>query len=110
MDFQKNVLVAEKFQYIALSIGRHLEISLLLQMSTENSEMLTFVSLKLCFLGFVHCHNQLFFSYVASFICKFISSNEIRIRADEERMPTHYKRFMAVFVYADLYVLKVTSL
>ena len=49
--FPKNVLVAEKLQCIALSIGRHLEISSLLLMSAENSETLTFVSLKLCFLG-----------------------------------------------------------
>ena len=71
-------------------------------MSAENSEMLAFVSLKLCFLGFVHHHNELFFSYLWSFIRKFISSDEIRIRADEERTPTHYNRFMAEFVYAIL--------
>ena len=50
--FSKNILVAEKSQCKALLIGRHLEISLLLLMSAENIEMLTFVSLKLCFLGF----------------------------------------------------------
>ena len=105
--FPKNVLVAEKLQCIALSIGRHLEISSLLLMSAENSETLTFVSLKLCFLGFVH--NELFFSYLWSFIHKFISSDEIRIRADEETTPTH-NRFMAGFVYAEVYALKVTSL
>ena len=90
--FPKNVLVAEKLQCIALSIGRHLEISPLLLMSAENNET---VSLKLCFLGFVHRHNELFFSYLWSFIRKFISSDEIRIRVDEERTPTHYNRFMA---------------
>ena len=107
--FPKNVLVAEKLQCIALSISRHLEISSLLLMSAENSETLTFVSLKLCFLGFVHHHNELFFSYLWSFIRKFISSDEIQIRADEERMPTHYNRFMDWFVYAEVYALKVTS-
>ena len=86
---KKNVLVAEKSQCKALSIGRHLEISSLLLMSAENTETLTFVSLKFCFLGFVHHHNELFFSYLWSFIRKFISSEEIRIRADEERTPTH---------------------
>ena len=106
--FPKNVLVAEKLQCIALSISRHLEISSLLLMSAENSEMLTFVSLKLCFLGFVHRHNELFFSYLWSFICKFISSDKIRIRVDEERTPTH--RFMAGSVYAEVYALKVASL
>ena len=30
-------------------------------MSAENTEPLPFVSLKLCFLGFVHRHNELFF-------------------------------------------------
>ena len=108
--FPKNVLVAEKLQYIALSIGCHLEIYSLLLMSAENSETLTFVSLKLCFLGFVHCHNELFFSYLWSFICKFISSDEIQIRADEERTSTHNNRFMTGFVYAEVYALKVTSL
>ena len=87
--FLKNVLVAEKLQCKALSIGRHLEISSLLLMSAENTEMLTFVSLKFCFLGFVHHINKLFISYLWSFIRKFISSEEIRVRADEERMPTH---------------------
>ena len=77
--FPKNVLVAEKLQCIALSIGRHFEISSFLLMSAENSETLTFVSLKLCFLGFVHRHNKLFFSYLWSFIREFISSDEIRI-------------------------------
>ena len=51
--FSKNVLVAEKLQCKALLIGHHLEISLLLLMSAKNIETLTFVSLKLCFLGFV---------------------------------------------------------
>ena len=63
-QFSKNVSVAEKLQCKVLSIVRHLEISSLLLRSAENNEMLTFVSLKLCFLGFVHCHNELFFSYL----------------------------------------------
>ena len=45
--FLKNILGAEESQCKALSIGRHLEISLLLLMSAENTETLTFVSLKL---------------------------------------------------------------
>ena len=69
--FLKNVLVAEKSSCKALSIGRHLEISSLLLMSAENTETLTFVSLKLCFLGFVNRHNELFFSYLWSFVHKF---------------------------------------
>ena len=73
--FSKNILGAEKLQCKALLIGRHLEICLLLVMSTENTETLTFVSLKLCFLGFVHHHNELFFSYLWSFVHKFISSS-----------------------------------
>ena len=93
--------------YIALSIGRHLEISSLLLMSAENSETLTFVSLKLCFLGFVHRHNELFFSYLWSFIREFIRSDEIRTRADEERTPTHHVMiFIAGFVYAEVYAFK----
>ena len=72
--FLKNVLVAEKLQCKALPIGRHLEISSLLLMSAEN-ETLTFVSLKLYFLGFVCCHNELFFSYLWSFVHKFTSSS-----------------------------------
>ena len=87
--FSKNVLVAEKSQCKALSIGRHLETSSLLLMSAENIETLTFVSLRFYFLGFVHRHNELFFSYLWSFVHKFISSEKIRIRADEERTPTH---------------------
>ena len=39
--FLKNVLVAEKSQCKALSIGRHLEISSLLLMSAENTETLS---------------------------------------------------------------------
>ena len=113
--FSKNVLVAEKLQCKALSIGHHLEISSLLLMSAENTETLTFVSLKLCFLGFVHRHNELFFSYLWSFMRKFIISDWIRIRADEGRTPTHCliiknDRFMAGFVYAEVYAFKVTSL
>ena len=84
--FLKNFLVAEKSQCKALSIGRHLEISSLLLMSAEKNQN---ASLKLCFLGFVHCNNELFFSYLWSFVHKFTSSEEIRIRADEERTPTH---------------------
>ena len=71
--FLKNFLVAEKLSCKALSIGRHLEISSLLLMSAENTETLTFVSLKLCFLGFVYHHNELFFSYLWSFVHNFIS-------------------------------------
>ena len=88
-------------------------------MSAENNETLTFVSLKLCFLGFIYRHNELFFSYLWSFIHKFISADEIRIRADEGRTPTHcfihnyyvelYNRFVAG-VYAEVYAFKVTSL
>ena len=115
-QLSKNILGAEKSQCKALSIGHHLEISLLLLISTENTETLTFVSLKLRFLGFVHHHNKLFFSYLWSFMCKFIISDKIRIRADEGRMPTHfliikyYHRFIAGFVYAEVYAFKVTSL
>ena len=47
----------------------------LLLMSAENTETLTFVSLKLCFLGFVYRHNELFFSYLWSFVHKFVSSS-----------------------------------
>ena len=60
-----------------LSVVCHLEISLFFLMSAENTETLTFVSLKLCFLDFVHRHNELFFSYLLSFIRKFISLEEI---------------------------------
>ena len=88
-QFSKDVLVAEKLQCKALSIGRHLEISSLLLMSSENTETLAFVSLKFCLLGFVHPHNELLFSYLWSFIRQLISSEEIRIRADVERTPTH---------------------
>ena len=73
--FSKNILCAEKSQPKALLIGRHLEISSLLLMSAENTETLTFVSLKLCFLGSVHHHNELFFSYLQSFVHKFTSSS-----------------------------------
>ena len=48
--FLKNVSVAEKSCKVLL-IGRHLEISSVLLMSAENTETLTFVSWKLCFLG-----------------------------------------------------------
>ena len=103
--FLKNISFAEKLQCKALFIGRHLEISSLLLMSAEKN-----LNTNFCFLGFVHCHNELFFSYLWSFVRKFISSNEIRIRVDEERTPTHYYRFMAGFVYAEVYAFKVTSL
>ena len=73
--FLKNFLVAEKSQCKALSISHHLEISSLLLMSAENTETLTFVSLKLCFLGYVNRHNELFFSYLWSFVHKFTSSS-----------------------------------
>ena len=69
LRFSKNVLVAEKSQCKALIVL--LEISSLLLMLAENTEQLTFVPLKLCFLGFVHRHNELFFSYLWSFIHKF---------------------------------------
>ena len=72
--FLKNILVAEKSLSKALSIGRHLEISSLLLVSAENTETLTFVSLKLCFLGFVNCDNE-FFSYLWSFVYEFTSSS-----------------------------------
>ena len=78
-NLKKKVLCAEKLQCKALSIGRHLEISSLLLMSAENTETLTFVSLKLCFFGFVHRHNELFFSYLWSFVHKFRSSSMNRI-------------------------------
>ena len=73
--FSKNILVAEKSQSKALAIGRHLEMSSLLLMSAENTETLTFVSLKLCFLGFVNRHNEFFFSYLWSFVHEFTSSS-----------------------------------
>ena len=81
-------------------------------MTAENTEMLTFVSLKLCFLSFVHRHNKLLLSYLWSFICKFTSADKIRIRAHEGTTPTHcfiYSTFMAG-VYAEVYAFKVTSL
>ena len=65
--FPKNVLVKEMQLCKALSIGYHLEISSFLLMSAENTETLAFVSLMFCFLGFVHRHNELFFSYLWSF-------------------------------------------
>ena len=62
--FLKNILIAEKSQCKALLIGRHLEISLILLMSAENTKTLNFVSLMFCFLGFVHRNKELFFSYM----------------------------------------------
>ena len=47
--FSKNILIAEKSQSKALLIGHHLEISLLLLMSAENTKTLTYVSLMFCF-------------------------------------------------------------
>ena len=85
-NFCRNFLVAEKLQ---CKVSRQLEISSVLLMLAENTETLTFVSLKLCFLGFVHCDNEFFFSYLWSYICKFTSSEKMRIRVDEERTPTH---------------------
>ena len=58
-------------------------------MSAEKTKKVTFVSLKLCFLGFVHLHNELSFSYLWSFIHKFINSEDMQIQADEVRTPTH---------------------
>ena len=69
-------------------------------MSVENTETLTFISLKLCFFVFVNRDNELFFSYLWSFVYKFTYSEEIRIQADEERMPTHCLIIKAGFVYA----------
>ena len=86
-DFSKNFLVAEKLQ---CKVSYHLEISSLLLMSAEDTETLTSVFLKLCFLGFVHHHNEFFFSYLWSFIHKFTSFEDIQIRADEEITPKHY--------------------
>ena len=59
----------------ALSFGCHLEMSSLLLMSAENTESLTFVSLMFCFWGFVNCDNELFFSYLWSFVHEFTSSS-----------------------------------
>ena len=70
-------------------------------MSAENTETLTFVSLELCFLGFVYRHNELFFSYLWSFVHKFTSSSTNPI---EERMHVYvcnlymYNRFKAEFL------------
>ena len=80
--FLKNVLVAEKSQCKVILIIGHLEISSLLQMSAENNETLTFVSLKLCFLGFVHRHNELFFSYPGVLSINSQVQVRIRLRAD----------------------------
>ena len=63
--FLENFLIAKKSQCKGLSFGHYLEISLLLLMSAETIKTITFVSLKLCFLGFVHHHNELFFSYLS---------------------------------------------
>ena len=59
-----------------LSIGHHHELFFAFADSVaENTETLTFVSLKLCFLGFVNRHNELFFSYLWSFVHEFTSSS-----------------------------------
>ena len=87
VNFQKNILVTERSQCKALSIGRHLEISSLLLIPGENIKTLTFVSLKLCFLSFVHHHNELFFSYMWSFVHKFTSSSKNPSWLG--RIPTH---------------------
>ena len=111
--FSKNVLGAEKSQCKVSSIVRHLEISSLLLMSAENTETLTFVSLKLCFLDFVRRHNELFFSYLWSFVNKFTSSgmNPIASRCGKNAHTFNYNRFKAeFFVYAEVYAFKVTSL
>ena len=47
----------------------------LLLTSAENNETLTFVSLELCFLGLVNRHNELFFSYLWSFVHEFTGSS-----------------------------------
>ena len=98
----------------SLFVVCHLEISSLLLMTAKNIDMLTFVSLKLCFLGFVHHHNELFFSYLWSFIRKFISSEEIWNRADGKRTPTHFLIIidlrLGLFSYAEVYASKVTFL
>ena len=104
--FLENFLVAKKSQCKALSIGHYLEISLLLLMSAADTiETITFVSLKLCFLGFVH-HNELFFSYLS-----INSQTQVRIRADEKRMPTHCSIIdlrLHGFVYAEVNAQRVT--
>ena len=66
VDFRKKSLF-RKYSCVKhqVSIGCHLEISLLLLMSAENTK--TFVSLKFCFLGFVNHNNELFLSYLWSF-------------------------------------------
>ena len=76
--FLKNFLVAEKSQCKGLSVNRHLEISSLLLMSAEKHRNANFCILifKLCFLGFVHLHNEFFFSYTWSFVYKFTRSEE----------------------------------
>ena len=46
------------------SLGHHLEISSLLLMATRKKK-LTFVYLRLCFLGFVHRHDKFVFSAIS---------------------------------------------
>ena len=69
-------LVTEKQPCKFSSISRH-EICSFLLMSAENTEPLTFVSLKLCLLSFVYCPNECLYSYLWSFVQKFASSQEI---------------------------------
>ena len=73
--FLKNILVAEKSQCKALLINCILKFLCFCWCQQKNTKTLTFVSLKLCFLGSVHCHNELFFSYLWSFVLKFTSSS-----------------------------------
>ena len=68
-QFLKNYLVAEKSQCKALSNFVFADVS------RKKTEKLIFISLKLCFLGFVHRHNKLFFSYLWSFVHIFTSSS-----------------------------------
>ena len=82
-------------------------------MSAENTEKLTFVSLKLFFLGFVHRHNKLFFNYVWSLSINSQVQVRIRSPAEEERTPTRCSIIIdsrLSFVHAEVYAFKVTSL
>ena len=56
-------------------LQRNRGLKLIDRSSAESTETLTFVSLKLCFLGFVNRHNELFFSYLWSFVHEFTSSS-----------------------------------
>ena len=100
----ENVLGAEKSQCKSL-VDRStiFEISSLVLMSAENIETLTFVFLKLCFLGFVHRHNELFLQLSVEFLS--INSQvqvRIRLRVDKERNAhtlLNYNRFKAEFLF-----------